>query len=159
MGVPGVGGRPPKRTDQRRRQNKPTVPVETAPGAANVEVPAANSRWHPVAKRWFDSLAASGQSRFYEPSDWAAAYVVAESMSREFKPQAIGTTEDGKPIMAALPPKAAALTAWLRAMGVLMATEGDRRHLRLELMRPGSEGEAEPDVSELAEYRRRLQSG
>jgi hypothetical protein len=134
------------------------VPVETAAGADEVEVPPANSKWHPVAKRWFESLAGSGQSVFYEPSDWATAYVVAESMSRELKPQLVGHTDDGKPIMAAMPPKGASLTAWLRAMTVLMATEGDRRRLRLELQR-GTPEEAEPDVSELAEYRRRLQSG
>lgn len=157
MGVKGAGGPPPKRSDQRRRANKPVVPVERAAGAAAVEIPEADSQWHPVAKRWFESLAGSGQSVFYEPSDWATAYVIAESMSRELKPQPIGTTEDGKPIMAALPPKGASLTAWLRAMTVLMATEGDRRRLRLELVRPGGE-EPEADVSELAEYRARLQS-
>lgn len=150
-------GPPPKRAAQRRRQNKPAVPMETAPGAVNVEVPKPNAQWHPAAKRWFVSLGQSGQAIFYEPSDWAAAYVVAESMSRELKPQVVGHTEDGKPIMAAMPPKGASLTAWLRAMTVLMATEGDRRRLRLELQR-GSSEEAEPDVSELAEYRRRLKS-
>jgi hypothetical protein len=158
MGVPGAGGPPPKRSSQRRRANKPVVPVETAAAACRVEGPSANSKWHPVAKRWFESLAASGQSVFYEPSDWATAYVVAESMSRELKPQVVGHTEDGQPIMAAMPPKGASLTAWLRAVTVLMATEGDRRRLRLELARAGAAEGAEADVSELAEYRARLKS-
>lgn len=157
-GVKGAGGPPPKRSEQRRRANKAVVPVDTAAGAARVEEPAANSKWHPVAKRWFESLGRSGQSVFYEPSDWATAYLVAESISRELKPQPIGNTEDGQPVMATLPPKGASLSAWLRAMTVLMATEGDRRRLRLELSRPGPAGEVETDVSELAEYRRRLQS-
>lgn len=158
-GVKGAGGPPPKREAQRRRANKPVVPVETAAGAAKVEVLPANSKWHPIAKRLFESLGKSGQSVFYEPSDWAIAYLVAESISRELEPQMVGHTVDGRPVMAAVPVKGAALTAWLRAMTVLMATEGDRRRLRLELARVGAPEEAGPDVSELTEYRRRLQSG
>jgi hypothetical protein len=155
-----VSGPPPKRAAQRRRVNKPAVPVESAPGAARVEVPKANAKWHPVAKRWFDSLAPSGQSAYYEPSDWATAYLVAESISREFKPVPIGNLEDGTPVMASLPPKGASVAAWLKAMTALMVTEGDRRRMRLELNRPApGEGEAEAGVSELDEYRRRLQSG
>lgn len=150
-------GPPPKRAAQRRRQNKPAVPVEKAPGAEHVEVPTANSKWHPVAKRWFESLALSGQSVYYEPSDWATAYLVAESMSRALKPVPIGNTLAGEPIMASLPPKGADLAAWLKAMTALMVTEGDRRRMRLELDRP-SPAEGPADVSELDEYRRRLQS-
>jgi hypothetical protein len=152
-----VSGPPPKRAAQRRRLNKPAVPVESAPGAAHVEVPTANAKWHPVAKRWFDSLALSGQSAFYEPSDWATAYVVAESISRELKPVCIGHTLDGVPVMAAVPPRGATVAAWLKAMTALMATEGDRRRMRLELNRPAPTEES-ADVSELDEYRRRLQS-
>ena len=37
---------------------------------------------HPVARAWYDSLASSGQSDYYEPSDWAAAVYVAEAISR-----------------------------------------------------------------------------
>lgn len=155
-GIPGAGGPPPKRAAQRRRANKPAVPVDTAPGATDVKVPKADPKWHPVAKRWFQSLAASGQSVFYQPSDWATAYVVAESMSRELYPQPIGVSE-GQPVIATIPPRGASLSAWLRATTVLMATEGDRRRLHLELTAQQTTEEA--DVSELADYRRRLQSG
>ena len=50
---------------------------------------------HPAARRWFESLAESGQSAFYEPSDWATAYVLAETMSRELRPRVVGVTKDG----------------------------------------------------------------
>ncbi len=135
-------GPPPNRSDQRRRVNKPEgVQVTKAPGAETVVPPDADQDWHPVATRWFDSLKTSGQSTFYEDSDWATAYLIAESMSRE-----LNTGE---------PPTGAAMGAWLKAMGSLMVTEGDRRRARLELQRPSAE-EVPADVSELDEYRARL---
>lgn len=40
--------------------------------------PAANPQWHPQARSWYNSLALSGQSEFYEASDWATAVVAAQ---------------------------------------------------------------------------------
>lgn len=152
----GARGPAPKRSDQRRRQNKPEVPVTEAQGAAEVEVPEVNSQWHPAAKRWFESLADSGQSRFYEPSDWATAYLLTESISRELKPQVVGTTDDGEVIKQHVPPKGASLAAWLKGMTALLVTEGDRRRAAVELQRPEpDEGEA-ADVSHIEDARRRL---
>lgn len=144
-----MSGPPPKRTSQRRRVNKPEVDIDHAPGASEVEIPKADRSWHRVAKQWFEALKLSGQSQFYEPSDWATAYAIAEAMSREFKPQPIGTTDDGKPIMANLPPKGASLAAWLKAMTALMVTEGDRRRLRLELTREAVAPQ-DPEVAKVA---------
>lgn len=152
-GVKGAGGPPPKRASQRRRVNKPEVPVTQAPGARTVVVPEADPEWHPVAARWFVSLGQSGQSVFYEPSDWATAYTIAESMSREFKPQPVVTDEGVSWV--SFPPKAASLSAWLKGMTALMATEGDRRRLRLELER-GQAQEAKADVAWIDDARRRL---
>jgi hypothetical protein len=163
----------PKRESQRRRQNEPETPVDKAEGAAEVEVPTANPKWHPIAKRWFGSLARSGQSAFYEPSDWATAELIAESMSRDLKPQVVGVSEKvetdpetgisltkAEPVMATIPLKGASLAAYLKAFSVLLVAEGDRRRARLELQRPSPGGEEEiPDVSELAGYRERLRSG
>lgn len=152
-----VSGPPPKRESQRRRANKPEVPVEHAPAGVEVEIPEPDGSWHPIARRWFESLKTSGQSQFYEDSDWMTAFAVAESMSREFNPQplVVGSGPNATVEMVSLPPKAASLAAWLKAASSLMACEGDRRRMRLELDRPGVE-EASDDVSELDEYRRRL---
>lgn len=160
-GVPGSGGPPPKRSDQRRRRNKPDTPVTAAAGAARVTVPAADKEWHPVARRWYLSLRQSGQSAFYQPSDWATAYLIAEAMSRELNPQpmVVGRGDEASVEMVSLPPKGASLAAWLKAMTTLMVTEGDRRRLRLELSRPEEGEEADADVSELDEYRQKLRSG
>lgn len=153
----GTRGPAPKRSDQRRRENKPSQEIVEVYGAAQVERPRVNSQWHPVAKRWFESLAFSGQSRFYEPSDWAAAYVLAESISRELKPQVVGVTDEGEAVRAHVPPKGASLAAWLKGMTALLVTEGDRRRASVELQRPITDSdEGDGDVSWIDDARRRL---
>lgn len=153
----GTRGPVPKRSTQRRRQNKESKP-EKAAGAKQVKPPEPHEKWHPAAKAWYESLAESGQSAFYEPSDWATAYLIAESISRDLKPQVVGVNEEtGEPTMAVIPMKGASLSAYLKAMTALMVTEGDRRRARLELERGGSDPAPKPaGVTALDEYRRRL---
>lgn len=124
-------------------------------------VPRPDPKWHNVAKRWFNSLKLSGQSVYYEPSDWATAFLIAESISRDLEPQFVGFTEDGDVIKEQLPLKGASLTAYLRAMSALMVTEGDRRRVRLELERPKKpeDGEGGGSVSWIGDARKRLGAG
>jgi hypothetical protein len=141
----GVKGPVPKRSEQRRRTNEPVIPIAKADGAGRVTVPAADRSWHPVALRWYRSLAKSGQARWYEPSDWAVAYLVAESMSRDLLEQVVGVIQQGPQageiVRERIPLKGASLSAYLRAFSVLLVTEGDRRRVQVELQRP----EADPD--------------
>ncbi|WP_018503071.1 phage terminase small subunit [Parafrankia discariae] len=161
-GVPGRGGPVPKRQAQRRRANKPEVEVRSAPAApaGKAQPPAAARDWHPIARRWYKALAESGQSVYYEPSDWATAYLLAEVISRELQPQIVGRDEEtGKPLTATMPVKGASLAAWLKAMTGLMVTEGERRRARVELTRTDEEPAEEGALSKLDEYRRRALSG
>lgn len=124
-GVPGSGGPVPKPTAQRRRRNKPAVPTDSAPAAVFGELvvedaPQGDDSWHPIAAGWFDSLARSGQARYYEASDWAMARLGAEMMSSLCKAEK---------------PSAQMLASVLGITSTLLATEGDRRRLRLELAR------------------------
>lgn len=163
----GERGPVPKRSSQRRRQNreaapeKVEVPVEAPAAAAKADAPAPNERWHPAARAWYESLARSGQSTFYEASDWALAYLIAESISRDLKPQVVGVNEEsGEPVMAVIPMKGASLSAYLKAMTALLVTEGDRRRARIELERAGAEPSCDgagdkPGVSYLDAYRDR----
>lgn len=156
----------PKRKAQRRRQNTDGVEIESAPGAPRVRVPRADPKWHPVARAWFNSLGRSGQARFYEPSDWALATLMAESMSRDLAPQFVGfeegTDSEGnafvRPCLQRLPMKGASLAAYLKGMSNLLVTEGDRRRLRLELERPGPAGvqATDPKVARMSEHRSRF---
>jgi hypothetical protein len=109
----------PKRSTERRRTNK--VPgLETATVTGKVRVPAADRDWHPIARDWYRSLRQSGQSRYYEPSDWQTARMLADSMSR---------------MLLADDPNASMLNAIVQASRDLLTTEGQRRRLRLELTR------------------------
>lgn len=150
----------PKRSDQRRRTNKRPDDVDKAGGADVFEPPEPDSEWHPIALAWFRSLAESGQSAFYEPSDWATAVFVAEAMSRELEPQGLVYKGEitGYHTMVV---KASMLSALMSAMSSLMVTEGDRRRMRLELQRPKpgeSEGE-DGNVSYFDDAARRLRGG
>lgn len=144
-GKPGSGGPVPKRSDQRRRRNNENGQrdVTTAPGAPEVVMPEANPEWHPAAAGWFLSLADSGQSVFYEPSDWWEAYFIAEAMSRNLN--------QGAKFSSVL------FGSIVSAMGELLTSEGSRRRVRLELERSGQTDEDEDaSVSELDSYRERL---
>lgn len=159
-GIPGAGGPPPKRSDQRRRTNKPAAgdPVK-APTPGQVVVPEADPDWHPIATRWFCSLGTSGQSAFYTSSDWETAYVIAESMSREFAPQplVVGSGSNATVEMHKMPPKAASLAAWLKGMSDLLVTEGARRRAAIELERTPTAGAKEAaGVSSLDAWRTRI---
>jgi hypothetical protein len=130
----------PKRSDQRRRTNKdPAGPVTKGTAAPQVAIPPADPEWHPSAARWYAALPESGQSKWYEPSDWAEAHVWAGILSQQ-----LGS---GKP-------SAMMLAAWGAASARLMVTEGDRRRMRMELVRGKAE---DPDetaaVASMAAYR------
>jgi hypothetical protein len=114
-----------------------------APGAEHVEIPEPDPEWNPIARRWYDSLAESGQSRFYEPSDWATAVYVAEAMSRNLRhPERFN---------------AQLFATVLSASRELLTTEGARRQLRLELQRPraGDSFDGE-NVAAIANYRKHI---
>lgn len=130
--------------------------VGSAKGAV---MPPASDKWHYIARHWYDSLAESGQSEFYEASDWALAQMVAESISRDLKPQVVGVNDEtGEPVLAVIPMKGASLGAYLKAMTALMVSEGDRRRAGLELRRtsPDAAEPEDPTVTSLNEYRKRL---
>jgi hypothetical protein len=157
MGARGPVG---KRSDQRLGHGHGEKPTDKAPGAKRVSVPRVKAEWHPVAAAWYTSLAKSGQVAFYEPSDWATAVLIAESISRDLNPQVVGVTDSGKVVTDVIPMKGASLTAYMRAMGVLMVTEGDRRRLQVELHRnqagPPDSDQGDAIVTDIAARRARL---
>jgi DNA-binding IclR family transcriptional regulator len=139
----GQRGPMPKRSSERRRRNKESKPDKVAPKVAEVKRPRVRAHWHPIAKAWFKSLEDSGQSAFYEPSDWAAAVYVAEVMSKHLKADKLS---------------AGMFSFVWTAMGDLMTTEAARRRVRLEIERGDSEPEKPASVTALDAYRSRLAS-
>lgn len=113
----GTRGPVPKREDERRRRNKTNTQSDTMIGA--VEIPPAAEGWHPIASDWYRSLAVSGQSKYFEPSDWMAAQLLAAEMTRMLNARV----------------SANMFAAVWSAMGDLLTTEGERRRARLEITR------------------------
>jgi hypothetical protein len=135
----GAHGPIPKRSEERRRANKPETPIDAVDVAGPVEIPPANPKWHPTAKRIYESLRTSGQAKFYEPSDWSAAYLLAESLSRDLKPQVVAFDKvTSKVIRACVPLKGPSLAAYLKGFAALGVTEGDRRRMGIEIDRKPS---------------------
>lgn len=136
----GPRGPVPKKDSERRRRNADEVQLVKINLdeliAGEVEVPAADPKWHPIATQFYESLQKSGQAIWLEPSDWSVAYILAESLSRDLKPQYVGTNEEtGEPILMTIPLKGSSLSSYLKAFSALLVTEGDRRRLRIELER------------------------
>lgn len=175
-------GPPPKRSEERRRRNDPAagapvkvdldriaegededslpfliaqpVKIPTIPRAGDEDEETPNpADWHPFAVELWESFSRSGQALFWEPSDWMVAKIICESISRDLKPQFVGSTQGtesypSEPIYERIPLKGASLGAYLKAFGQLMLTEGERRRLSIELERTrlasqtGDDGEA-----------------
>lgn len=131
-----MSGPVPKRSTQRRRVNK--TGVKQVPAVGRVEQPAAPDDWGQLPRQWYESLAASGQAQFYEPSDWATAIVAGWLLDDWVSSR-----------------KAATMNEFRMLCGQLLATEGERRRGRLEIQRPGQDGPSKGD-SVVAEYRAKL---
>ena len=136
----GTRGPVPKRSSERRRRNKDSQ-VESVVYVGSVEVPPAEGHWHPIAVGWYESLSESGQSQFFEPSDWAQARFVAEAMTKNLESSRF-SSELFKAILA--------------GMADLLTSEAARRRVRLEIERQLDEP---GEVTDLDEFKRRLKSG
>lgn len=145
-GKKGSGGPVPKRSSQRRRRNRTKKPDRPKAPAGKVKAPKAHKNWHPTARAWYDSLAKSGQSEFYEPSDWQAAYVLAGELSAYLKN----------------PRRSAMMFAQIwSGMSELLTTEGARRRVKIEVDREpaGATQDEKSEVASLDAYRQRAAAG
>lgn len=157
----------------RSRKSKDALPV-THGVMRPVKIPAASRKWHKIARDLYNSLKTSGQSDYYQNSDWAMAWSLCDDLSRykyeedrtarinEIRDEWFALTPDEREergwSQVTPPPhggkggSAMKLNAILDALGSLMVTEGDRRRLRLELQQP--EPEQEPaSVTAIESYK------
>ena len=132
----GSRGPIPKRAEERRRRNKESA-VETVTAAGNVKPTTCPSGLHAEAKGWFQSLSDSGQSKFYEPSDWRQARVLAIIL-------------DG--MLEAPRVSAQMFAAWCSAASELGTTEGARRRVHIEIDRKPNKPKL-AQVTAIDEYR------
>lgn len=118
---------------QRKRESELQRPRERAGAGAlpvtkgtlrPVTIPRVHPNWHADAKRFFNSLKTSGQSDFFQDSDWAFAVFLADEIT-EYKNAPRRSSQ--------------MLASILTGMERLMLTEGDRRKARIELIEPAQE--------------------
>lgn len=117
----GSRGPVPKRSEDRHRRNKDYSTTKAPSGGSEVVAPPACDWWPDEVADLYNSLAKSGQSRFYEASDWAYAQFIMGEMSRYVD----GARQNGQ-----------VLTALLSGLTALGVTEGDRRRMGIELGKP-----------------------
>lgn len=133
----------PKRTDQVRRPNRKDRPgMQIASGGGAVTVPKPDENWHPVARQLWDALEESGQSQFYESSDWAFAFSLMDDLSYYKR----ANKRSGQ-----------MLQSIYSAMDRLLITEGDRRRARLQLERHSEAPAEDPRVAIMDRYRHAAQ--
>jgi len=107
-----------------------------SPGAP--PVPVESRKWHPVAQGWYKSLRMSGQSQWYEASDWATAWVAAEVLDRLYRYGFSATL----------------LAEWNDMARGLLCTVGDRRRMRVELVRGEEIDDDENEAAEMLDVLR-----
>lgn len=129
----------PKRSEVRRRRNKPEGVQVTKAAAGEVVVwPEPDPSWNPTATRFYLSLNESGQRAFYQPSDVAVAVYVTDMMNKSMQGRVSGQL----------------FAAVMSAITELMATEGARRRIRIELSPHAEDEEPKEDfVDTMAQYK------
>jgi hypothetical protein len=137
----GTRGPVPKRSEDRIRRNEPEVATTIALTDGEVHIPVPDPLWHPIARQLWDSLSSSGQSKFYESSDWAMAFSLMDDLSY-YKS---ANKRSGQ-----------MLASILSAMSTLLVTEGDRRRVGIELARRTSEELESAGVAEMKHWQQRL---
>lgn len=165
----------PKRSDVRRRRNiTGSADHVTVTGA--VVVPSVPPGWDPLARNIFKAMQESGQSAFYEPSDWAAALLAGHvttltltcpGTDREWKPPK--DQPEAKPTCPVCERpmrlnkgsafyrhrranlRAEAVRSMAELWAPLLLTEADRRRARIEIERVQSAGDR--GVDRMAKYR------
>lgn len=114
-------GPPPKRSEERIRNNVQEWPVEKVQVTGVVEVPDLGiPDPHPLVEEFWEALKTSGQSKYYEPSDWVYAKLVLTLINSSLIRDRIG---------------AAHLQQFNSMFSNLLVSEGDRRRVRLEIER------------------------
>lgn len=104
-----------------------------------VAIPNANPEWDATVKRLYKSMRTSGQSCYFQNSDWSFAYIVLDMLNDQRK---------------AARPSAQMMATIMQGLDKLLLTEAERRRARIELIPPGDEDDA--SVTAVADYKKKL---
>lgn len=144
----GERGPIPKRSDERERRNKPEnsggVAITKGQGYFDFDIPEPAEHWLDQTVDMYEAFYDSGESYWFQLTDWHTLWMLCEQIDRELRPQFVGMGNvwnetagemETKPIKMKVPMKGASLAALLKGLGSLGATEGDRRRMQMELQR------------------------
>lgn len=130
----------PKRSNQRLSKDKSrNDSVEIVEGIKPSEdLKSIDENWNQTMTTWFQSLLDSGQSRFYQASDWSTARMWCEIITREMdKPEGVS---------------ASMMSQFTVVANSLLTTEGSRRRARLEMLAPEVEKEIKDTIDSADSY-------
>lgn len=131
-----MAGKTQKRSDEKVGHYK-SVTGEARPGLMRpVKRPNADRKnWHPRALAWYESLITSGQSDYFQDSDWAQAKIIADMLTHAYS--------EG------FRRQAQWMDTVMSAMAKLGTTEADRRQLlRIELEHEAEEKDGPGQAAE-----------
>ena len=115
-----ITGPIPKRSEERAGHNT-VIPTEKVNVEGPVVVPELGiSDPHPLVEEFWEALKASGQSKYYEPSDWVYAKFTLHMINQGLNTGRLG---------------AAHLQQYNVMLANLLVSEGERRRARLEIER------------------------
>ena len=133
----------PRREDDlarpRERKGGQVVPV-TKGVMRPVSRPQAEPEWLPFVVDFYNSFQRSGEQDFYQDSDWYTLKLVCHQLNQHMK-SGLRSAGMFKEIMSAL--------------GPLLATEGHRRQVRIELEKPQRQ-EVPASVAQIHDLRKQL---
>lgn len=134
----GSRGPVPKRSaEQAGHRTKEEQPDKTT--GEVVKPPPASREWAPEARNWYKALKRSGQSHWFEPSDWEYARLLCRLLTEQ--------------LQRAKGPSSEMVKAILNGMDQLATTEAARRRLRIEVERPEPGSDDEGKVAVMQRYR------
>ena len=134
----GSRGPIPKREAERMGHSKPEPPLDKVDAVGKVKPPTCPAGLHAEARGWYQSLAPSGQSQFYELSDWRRARVLAIILDQMLQAPSVS---------------AALFAAWCSAESELGTTEGARRRMGIEIKRRAALKSVPAGPTVMDEYR------
>lgn len=122
--------------DANRGNDRPLLKKGTL---RSVEIPDPDPEWHSTAKMFYMSFMSSGQADFFQDTDWAYIWNLCEEMS-DYK----RTSRKSAQMFDSL----------LKGMNNTLATESDRRRIRIELEEPEVQDDAE--IVAISDYKAQL---
>ena len=130
--MPVIPNRSEDLTAAGERKRKERDSTATRGQSKPASIPKPDPEWPHVARMMWDSTLESGGADFFESSDFATLYFLVDQIAYVYRTTSKGDPRNRSPEL---------IKAILAGLGNLLVTEGDRRKLRIELVKPETTNE------------------